>query len=280
MWLQEAAQTPVVMNEFYNVQFVNILHHLALGGLIFVLVSGCAILLFRTSAGLRNSRFLKHLAIAFALNAAGALESIVYQLLRAALAFFAIDLFNSTHQLPLSFHEGLNLLNSTHHGLSVMISLLSNVFLFATWDLLRRFPSQGVRRSLYTALTTFFGSGSLLIVLIDFLDVFKRVREHFWLIVDYTDLVSSALGILLIGWQLQKTLGPKIKKNIWKITLPWLTLMPYLIWGGAQLFHFHRLFRWNSGYVTVLLISSLCAAIMTIILCSHALDEKSEYSST
>jgi len=267
-----------VPNYIDEAQFVNIVPLLAVGALALVLISGCAILLHRTSAGMKDARFLRHLAFAFAINAANAFVSIVYFLLRAALAFFAIQEIHAGRGLPQSFIDGFEIIKSAHHGLTMMISLLSNVFLFAAWDLLRRFPNQGVRKSFYTALMTFFGSGSILILVMNMASIFEKAQKHFLPLLDSIDLGTSAVGLLLIGWQLQKTLAPRIKKYVWRVTLPWLTLMAYWVWAGSQLVH-HWL-RWKSWYVTLLLSAALFAAISTIVLCSQALDEKPEYSST
>jgi hypothetical protein len=277
MLLDPASQIPAVIKELQDAQFVNILSLLAVGFLALVLTSGCSILLARTAAGTLNSRFLRHLAIAFAIHAANVLVSIIYVLLKAALAFFALDMVKQGNPVPISISQGLNTMNSTFHGISIMNSLLSNVFLFAAWDLLRQYPNQGVSKSLFTILTTFFGSGSLLIVLINLLAIFEKAQKHFWPILHAIDLVSSAVGILLVGWQLQKTLGSRITRPIWKATLPWMTFIAYLIWAGSQLVH--QWLRWFSWYGALLLVSALGAAIMTIILCSYALEEKPEYSS-
>jgi hypothetical protein len=160
-----------------------------------------------------------------------------------------------------------------------MISLLSNVFLFAAWDLLRRYPNQGVSKSLFALLTTIFGSGSLVIVLLNLVVIIEKTQTQFWQILDTIDLVSSAVGILLIGWQLPKTLAPRMTANpILKATLPWMTFLVCMIWGGSQLFH--SWLRWFPWYAALLLGSALAVAIMTIILCSYTLEEKPEYRST
>jgi hypothetical protein len=169
-------------------------------------------------------------------------------------------------------------MNSTFHGISLMISLLSNLFLFAAWDLLRRYPEQGVRKSLFTALTTFVGSSSLLIVLINLTVIIEKAQSQFWRILDVIDLGSSTAAILLLGWQVQKTLGRMIKGRISRATLPWITFMAYLIWGSSQ--PFHELVRWYPWYAAILLLSGFAAAIMTIILSSKSLDERPEYSSS
>jgi len=274
----QPVQLVELTTKFQNAQLVNKVSLLAVGFLALVLIYGCAILLARTAAGTHNSRFLRHLAVAFSLNATNALVSIVYILLSAALAFLALDTVRSGNSLPLSFSQGLNTLESTFKGISIMISLLSNVFLFATWDLLRRYPNQGVSKSLFTTLTTIFGSGSLLIVLINLLVIVERLQNEFWRILHIVDLVSSAAGLLLIGWQLQKTLGPRMAaKPVVRATLTWITFLTYLIWGASQLFH--EWLRWFPWYAALLLTSALAGAIMTITLCSFALEEKPEYSS-
>jgi hypothetical protein len=278
MLQDQAAQMAAAMKEFQDAQFVNNIPLLAVGGLTLVLISGGALLLARTATGFLNARFLRHLAIAFAINAANSLVTIIYVLLKAALAYFALETAKSVNPLPESFPQGLLTMNSTFHGISLMISLLSNLFLFAAWDLLRRYPEQGVRKSLFTFLTTFFGSGSLLIVLFNLLVIIEKTKSQFWWVLDFIDLGSSTAAILLLGWQVQKTLGPRIKERVSRATLPWITFMAYLIWGGSQ--PFHEVIRWFPWYAAILLLSGFAAAIMTILLSSKSLDERPEYSSS
>jgi uncharacterized membrane protein len=94
------------MKEFQDAQFVNNIPLLAVGCLVLVLISGGALLLARTAAGLLNARFLKHLAIAFAINAANSLVTFIYILLKAALSYFALETAKSVNPLPDSFSQG------------------------------------------------------------------------------------------------------------------------------------------------------------------------------
>jgi carbon starvation protein CstA len=153
------------------------------------------------------------------------------------------------------------------------------LFLFAAWDLLRQYPDEGVNRSLFTILTALFGSGSLLVVLINLLAVAEKVQKYLWQVFQIIDLTTSTVGLLLIGWQLQKSLGSNMKtKNlVLKATVPWMTFIAYFIWASSQPLHYWlKEFSW---YSALLLTSTLAAVIMTIILCSQALEEKPEYSS-
>lgn len=277
MLQDQAVQVAGALKEFQDAQFVNNITRLAMNGLALVLTSGSALLLARTAVGFINSRFLKHLAVALAINAANSLLTCVYVLLKAALAYFALETAKSVNPLPESFHQGLITMSETFHGISLMISLLSNLFLFAAWDLLRRYPKQGVSKSLFTFLTTIFGSGSVLIMLINVLVIIEKAQSQFWRLLDILDLGSSAAAILLIAWQIQRTLGSRVKERIWRATLPWLTFMAYSIWGVLQLLH--EVVRWHIWYSTTLFLSAFAAAIMTIILCSKSLDEKPEYNS-
>jgi hypothetical protein len=249
---------------------------IALGIVTFVLITGCAILLARTASGMLNSRFLRHLATSLAINAAGALVFVVCFSLTATLKFFQGKVMINDPN-AISFPQALNMVNSVWTVSGTMISLLSNAYLFMAWDLLRRYPNQGVKKSLFVALVAIFGTGSLLVMLINLLTIVEKLKEHLGQVITFIDLVSSATGVLLVGWQLQKTLGPKIENPVLKMTLPWLTFMAYFIWGGGQLLH-----HWFKGllwYSTLLSASSLSAVVMTILLCSYALKEKSKYSS-
>jgi hypothetical protein len=279
MLQDQTAQISEMMKAIQGAQFFDILGHVAWGGVAFVMNAGCAILLARTASGTRNSRFLRHLALSIALNAANVLVTIVYFLLRAALAFYVSQVKPDDTNLAIAFSQALDKLSTAWGGISTIISLLSTVYLFMAWDLLRRYPNQGVSKSLFTTLAAFFGSGTLLAGLINLLIIYEKVQKHLWLVLSYTDLVSSAAGVLLVGWQLQRSLGPKIKKNpVLKATVPGMTFIIYLIWGSAQLLH--ERFKVQLWYSILLFASSLGAIIMTIILCAFALEEKPEYSST
>ena len=279
MLQDQAVQISEMMKELQGAQFLDVSSHIALGIVTFVLIAGCAILLARTAAVTLNSQFLRHLATSLTINAVNVLVTIAFLLSKAALAFFVIGQVKPEDPKAISLAIlFFQVLNSTWAGIGTIISLLSTVFLFMAWDLLRRYPSQSVSKSLFTTLAAFFGSGSLLFALINLLIIYEKVQIHLGLVLYIIDLVSSAAGVLLVGWQLQKTLGPKMKTKspVLKATLPWLTFIAYFIWGGSQLCH-----QWFKGfpwYSTLLFASSLGAIIMTIILCSYALEEKPEYS--
>lgn len=249
---------------------------IAFGIVTFVLITGFAILLARTASGMLNSRFLRHLATSLAINAAGTFAFVVFYSLTVALEFFKGKVIISDPN-TITFPQALNMVDSVGVVSGTMISLLSTAYLFMAWDLLRRYPSQGVKKSLFAAIVAIFGSGSLIVMLINLLTIAEKVKEHLGQVITLIDLVSSAVGVLLVGWQLQKTLGPKIENPVLKMTLPWLTFMAYFVWGGGQLLH-----HWFKGvlwYAILLSASSLSAVIMTILLCSYALKEKPKYSS-
>lgn len=116
-----------------------------------------------------------------------------------------------------------------------------------------------------------------MVLLINLLVTVEKTQQQLWNVMRTVDLLTSAVGILLIGWQLQKTMTPKVMQPILKATLPWMTFVTYLVWGSSQLFH--EWLRWRSWYATLLLTSSLAVAVMTVIFCSLTLEEKPEYRS-
>lgn len=262
--------------EIQNAQILNVLSRLTVYSLSTVLNIGCAILLLRTAAGLRKSRFLRHLAVSLFINVGTAIVSITHVLLRAKLASVVTNPAEPSNEVV----QIWNTLRSTHAGITTILSLLSTWYLFAAWNLLRRYPNEGVDRSLFTILTACFGTGGLLVVTINLLNVFERTREHLWLVLKGIDLLSSAVGLLLIGWQFQKTLGPNMRTEnaVYRAMIPFITFLAYSICGVSQLFH--ELLKEFSWYSTLLVTTTFGAIIMTIILCSQALEEKPEYSST
>lgn len=258
-------------------QWLDIVSHAAWGGVAFTVNASCAIFLHRTAAGLLNSRFLRHLSTVFALSAANVLMKSIYLLLIPVLAFVVCHAQPDKLQAKSFFSQAEGIVHTTWSIIAVIISFLSTVYMFMAWDILRQYPNEGVRKSLYATLAAFFG-GSVLVALINLLTVYEKVENHLSLVVIAIDLVTSATAILLVGWQLLKKLGPKMpEKAALKATVPGMTFIMYFIWGISQL-----LYWWLQDFLSysmLLFTSSLGAVIMTIILCSMALEEKRKYRS-
>ncbi len=266
-----------LQGSLHGAQLLDVIGHAAWSSVALALNVSYAIFLHRTAAGLLKSRFLRHLSTSFALIAANVLVTIIYFLLIPALALVVCHAQPDKLQANLFFSRAAGIVNTAWGIIPVVISLLSNVYLFMAWDLLRQYPNEGVRRSLYTTLAAFFG-GSVLIALINLLTVYEKIEKYLGRVVIIIDLVSSTAAILLVGWQLKKTLGPKIQgKAVLKAILPGVTFIAYLIWGSSQLLHAR--FKGLLWYSMLLFAASLCAVIMTIILCSLTLEEKRKYRS-
>lgn len=272
--------TSGVPQAWHDLQFHLVLDHITLHSLAAVVTAGCAILLFRTAAGTRESRFLKYLGVSIALNVVFRLGSVVVYLLKAGLVSLAArqEVSPGDQQLAIKATQAMGTLVSTWHGIDITISLLCSWFLIMAWHLLRRYPNEGVDRSLHSTLTALFGTG-MLGVLSFLLDLAEKVKQNLWLMLDVMDVAGATIGLLLVGWQLQKSLGPRMKSQsrILRMTLPWMTTFVYFIWGGLQPFY-PWLKEW-SWYSNLLLIAGVSGIIMTVILCSQSLEEKPEYRS-
>lgn len=278
--LNQATQTYDVLEKLQALQFHLVLNRIALHSLAAAVTAGCVILLIRTAAGTLHSRFLKHLAFSVALNVVFRLGSIIDLLLKAGLAFITVGhVQGASDPVAEPVTQALATLDSTWHGIDVTISLLGSWFLLTTWHLLKRYPNEGINRSLYTTLTAFFGLGSIG-VLTDLLDIAERIQKHLWLILDLMDIAAVTLGLILVGWRLQKTLGPKMKteNGVMRETIPWATAFLYGVWGAVQ--PFYPWLKHFSGYSILLLMAGVGAIIMTVILCSLTLEERPEYDST
>jgi hypothetical protein len=279
--LQQSEALSEALKELQQFQFNSAANSIATHSLAVVITAGCAILLLRTAAGTRPSRFLKHLAISIILNAMFRLASIVYLLLKALMASHVQGLGSGLDNPVIARIALASMtLDKIWHGTDITISFLSTLFLFVVWDLLRRYPHEAVSRSFFTLLTALFGSTSLLAVTISLIIFAEKIQAHLWDFLNIMDVGSAAIVLSLVGWQLQTTLGPvmKIKNRVLRATLPWMTTFTYFIWGGVQPFYYWlRNLPWYSIF---LLMSGFCATIMTIILCSQSLDEKPEYNSS
>jgi hypothetical protein len=241
-----------------------------------VVTIGSAVLLIKTAVTKLKSRFLKHLAVSVFSNVAFRLGSIFYLLLKAVLAYLVLQAVE--HKQPTdALVKVLNALETTWRGIDITISLLSSVFLFAAWDLLRHYPNRvNVSQSLFGVLTAVFGTGSILTIVITGLSIAERIHEHLWQVLDCVDLLGATFGLIVVGWQLQKTLGVLMtnQKRVLRATLPWATAFFYFIWGIIQ-----PLYHWlgdKSWYSVTLVILGFCSTILTIILCSLALEDKLE----
>ena len=275
----QAAQTYDVLHNLQALQSNLALDQIGLHSLAAVVTVACAILLLRTASGTLHSRFLRHLAVSVALNVLFRLGSIVHLLLKVGLAFIAAGHLSGTEDPHVAtVKQAVALIDSTWHGIDITISLLATWFLITTWYLLRHYPNEGVDRLLYTILTAVLGAG-FLGVLTKFFDLAEKFQIGLWLFLDIVDVAAATVGLLLVGWQLHKTLGRKIKtKNaVVRNVLPWATAFLYFMWGGLQ-----PLYYWLQGsswYSVGLLMAGVSAIIMTIILCSLSLDDKPEYHS-
>lgn len=246
-----------------------------------VVTLGSAVLLIKTAVGTRKSRFLKYLAVSVFSNVAFRLGSIIYLLLKAALASLVLDGVKPQGTAALAYVSSLNALESTWHSIDISMSLLSSVFLFAAWDLIRHYPHRtGVSRSFFGVLTALFGSGSILTIAISGLDVAERIHKHLWGILDVIDVSAATLGLVLVGWQLHKTLGPLVKtpNRVLRATLSWTTAFLYIIWGVVQ--PLYLLLSPTPWYSVTLLMLGFGSTILTIILCSQALEERPESNSS
>jgi len=264
-------QAHQLINELQDAKLENVISLVALHTLAVMVTAGCAILLLRTAAGTVKSRFLRHLAISVILNVVYRLGSIAYLLLKAELEFIN----GGKNPVDVRVAQFLPALNYTWHGIDIVISLLSSLFLFLAWDILRRYPEkEGTSRSLFTISTALFGSGSLLAVTMSLLALAEKVHAYLWIFLNIVDVTCAAAVLLLIGWQLHQSLGPcmKTSNRVLRLVLLGMTTFTYFIWGILQLFYY--LLRNTSWYSIMLFMFGLSATIMTIILCSQALEEK------
>jgi hypothetical protein len=236
-----------------------------------VVTMASAVFLFRTAAGARYPRFLRHLGASVALIVLFRLGTVAYLLLKAGLEMLAGDTQIGA-KVAASAAHAIPIVESAWHAVDITISLLASTFLFTTWDLLRRYPNEGVERSLFTWLAAFLGAGSLAVI-VELIKM-EPVQRHIWGILDAVDVGAATIGLVLVGYQLQRTLGPLVRStnNVVRRVLPEATAVLYYIWGGIQ--PFYVLFRDSAWYDNLLLVLGVCALFMTIILCSHSLEER------
>jgi len=235
-----------------------------------VVATVCVLLLIRTSTGTLHSRFLRHLAVSIGLVVVYRVGSIVDLLLHAGLGFVAGRVGPNDPEAE-SMCRALTTLESTWHGIDVTISLLASFFLLTTWHLLRGYPDQNVSRSFYTWLNAILGT------LVGVVSLIATLQKPIWLALDVLDVSCATGGLWLVGWQIQKTLGPRIqtKNAVVRAILPLATLLAYLFWGGLQPFYYWP--KDLSWYSIMLTIVGLTAIILTIMLCAQSLESRPEY---
>jgi hypothetical protein len=260
-----------------GIQVSDLGSHLTLHIVAAAVTMASAVFLFRTAAGAHRSRFLRQLGMSIALNVLFRIGAAVHLLLKAAVGFLAADAPTGSKMSTLA-GQALPIIDSTWHGVDIMISLLASTFLFMTWDLLRRYPNEGVHRSLFTALAAVLGAGSIGVV-VDLVQI-QSVQRHIWGILDLLDVGAAATGLVLVGWQLNRTLGPLVKSSnhVIRSVLPSATAFLYFVWGGIQ--PFYIFFGESPWYDNLLLLSGVSAIFMTIILCSQTLEEREGLETT
>jgi hypothetical protein len=273
--LGQATVGPDVLQKLEELHFHLVVDRIAVHSVAAVVAAACFLLLIRTSATTLNSRFLRHLAVSIGLIVAYRLGSIVDLLLNAGLAFLSAGV-SPKDPAAGSLSQVLATLQSTWHGIDITISLLTSFFLFTTWSLLRGYPNENVNRSLFTLLTGAFGV-PILAMLVSLLQIAVQFQPPIWLVLDILDVSAATIGLWLVGWQLRKTLGPKMHTNnaVWKEILPLATALSYLLWGGLQPFYYWPLD--SSWYSILLSIAGLCAIILTVMLCAQSLENRPEY---
>jgi hypothetical protein len=277
--LQAQSIPPDLLQLIESYQLSLTFDRIALHSVATVVTAGCAILLIRTAAGTLHSRFLKHLAVSVGLNVVFRLGSVVNLLSRAVLAFLiTTDMGPKQDSHVTSIARIFVTVDSAWHGIDITISLLASWFLITTWYLLKHYPDEGVSRNLFTGITVGFGVGTLGVIS-HLLTIADKIKITIWQALDVLDVGAAAISLALVGWQLHRTLEPRMKtKNaVLRATVPWATVFLYWIWAGAQV-----LYLWlteSSWYSIGLLMTGVSAIIMTIVLCSQTLEEKPEYHS-
>jgi hypothetical protein len=203
------------------------------------------VLLLRTAAGTRNSRFLRHLAY----------------------SLFPIVMFRFGRFIYEWKLQGLPEAHATWDLIDIMLAVVNTYWLFLAWRLLSRYPSESVDRGFYTITTSVVGASAAILALIP-----KPSDQAMKVVLLLFDSVLACIALVLIGSTMVRKLTPWGMSPIHQKSLRALTLVFYLAWGFLQLFY--TLFKNNQTYFSVLLMSGMGTLLMTVVYAALSLQDR------
>jgi hypothetical protein len=219
------------------------------------------ILFLRTAAPSVNSRYLKHLAGAYALIGLFYLSSILLVQYKLILFFSAQG---QEYQVDALFKE----LDKVGELIKLIFSSLSSCFLLLTWYLLRHYPKQGISRTFYGSVFTAY-----CIAIPAIIGVAQVFEWQSVVVLNVTDSVFAFIGVLMVGFGLcqliwhQKELSGPVRDIA---TL--LVAIAFLCWALPQ-----PLYESHQGYVwfwVLLAIGKVIAGLAAILVSVAVLKAK------
>jgi hypothetical protein len=241
------------------------------------LVLLCVIVLYRTAAGLKNARFLRHLAVSFLFAACFYLGSVVVVFIQFMVALSAHRVAGGGPPSASSINAavaGAERIGRAWSAIETVLSFTSSFWLLIVIDLIRKHPQEGISRSRYSALLGVFGG--------IFAILFSVAQAHdaaLHVIVSFVDVVLASVCITLVGWRLHAKFTPKVLAPIVRS----FTLVAFIAWGVLQLPYavtpllsdgdMPQWLQMNSSYHLGLMLSALASAISAAIISALSLEE-------
>ena len=240
-------------------------HFLAL-----TLIAAAVLLLNRTANATTDSRFLRHIAAAFAIMFFFRLGLIVVACSKALLAFQYLG-YNLQASLEpaqaAKAEQTLGDVNSTWTAISLILSYLSTFWFLLAWWLLRSYPKQGIPRGFYVSA---IGILSALVGLSA--GIVNVANANAFKLLSIVDVLSSAGVIVMVGWELRK-LAPKRGHP----ALAGVVFILYACWGLLQLPMLAFKIDTDTTYYMVLMVSGFAAMLVTVLHSSLVLEDKPEF---
>jgi hypothetical protein len=239
-----------------------------------LLISFAVILLLRLASGLRNGRFLRHLAGAYSLTAASHVGSVITAVFKDK---FAVDGLISTDNATNAW-SAILAVNAAWKEMDITLSFFSTFWLLLAWDLIAEYPKQGISKPFFTTATAILGLVMALLAVIVAAPIPSPVPgSHAYMVVQVVDGFSSAAALFLIGLAFcgvyPRSIG--VSEEPQYRLLGFATGCFYMAWAVAEPLWY--LLRDSLLFKVILLLLGLVSMLATVIFCSLALEEKSEF---
>lgn len=233
------------------------------------------ILLWRTAAPILHSRYLKHLAGAYALIGLFYLCSILS-------LQYKLILFFSAHCQPSQIAgqfqcqqsqivEVINELEKVGELIKLIFSSLSSCFLLLTWYLLQHYPREGISRKFYGSVFTAYCLAIPAIIGVAQVFAWKAV-----VVLNVADSIFAFIGVLMVGFGLCRLirLQEKLSRPVRDIGV-FLVAAAFLCWALPQpLYESHKGYLW---FWFLLAVGKVVAGLAAVLVSVVVLKPKPEY---
>lgn len=219
------------------------------------------ILFWRTAAPNLNSRYLKHLAGAYALTGLFYVSSIF-------LAQYKLILFSSAQGQSSQIVSVFAELEKVGELIKLIFSSLSSCFLLLTWYLMQHYPKEGISRAFYSIVVTAYTLAIPAVIGVAQIFSWSALR-----LLHVADSVFAFIGISMVGFGLCRLLWitKKLPRPVRDIGM-FLVGASFLCWAAPQLLY--TAYRTHLWFWFLLAAGKVIAALAAVLVSVAVLKPK------